>query len=263
MPAPISRASASEATSRKKGSKTWLFPLRPQLSNAVSARILVFPYAAAGALSMRPLVCGLPASVDLLGVSLPGRERRFSESPAVTVGEILTGVDAELENLDLMPTYFLGHSMGASLALAKAISAPESCAGLVISGRLPRREVAESELDMTDSDALVLLRKLGNTASGLLEDPYWRERLIDLFRHDSVLDAEATLLTNVGLLHKPILALGGVDDPFVDAHELGTWKNRTGERCQVQVFPGNHFYLFSSENLLPVGKAICDFIGCS
>jgi pyochelin biosynthesis protein PchC len=263
MSAPISGAIASKVATRPAAAKPWLFPLRPSASDAPKARILVFPYAAAGAMSMRPLVCGLHESVDLLGVSLPGRERRFGEPPAVTVSQIVTGVGSELEKLTVMPTYFLGHSMGASLSLATALAAPETCAGLVVSGRLARREVAESELDMTDTEALVLLGKLGNTAPDLLEDPYWRERLIDLFRHDSRLDAEATVLTNTGLLDKPILALGGADDPFADARELATWADHTRARCDVQIFPGHHFYLFSPENLLPMVQAIGDFINHS
>lgn len=254
--------STSDHTSRKAAGEAWLSPLRRQRSIAFSARILVFPYAAGGATSMRPLVSGLPASVDLVGVTLPGRERRFAESLTVRISEIIAGVCGGLADMDVLPTYFLGHSMGANLALAVALSTPASCAGLIVSGRMPRRGIAEPESCTSVGDPLALLVAMGNTNPELLEDPFWRKRLARLLRHDCELDIEATLLTDTGRLHHPILALGGTDDPFVNANELSLWANRTSSHCEVRVFPGDHFYLFDPVNRSQIEQAVRHFIGC-
>lgn len=256
------KAGTSDNTGRKAAGQPWLSPLRRQRGDTLCARILVFPYAAGGATSMRPLVSGLPASIDLVGVTLPGRERRFGESPAVRASEIIAGVNAGLADMDELPTYFLGHSMGAILALAVALFAPESCAGLIVSGRLPYREITESVSGTSADDVPGLLVAIGNTDPKLLEDPYWRERLTRLFRQDSELDIEATMLTSTGSLDHPILALGGADDPFVNVNELGFWANRTSGRCEVKTFPGDHFYLFESVNRSQIEQAVRHFIGC-
>lgn len=235
----------------------WLFPLRKE-SAAPTSRLLVFPYAAAGASSLRPLVTGLPDTVELLGVSLPGRERRFGEPPLTSHPEIVDGVVAELSVREPLPTYLLGHSMGASLALALAAAAPRLCRGVVVSSRRPTGFAMGMMLSLTDEEIVGFFGAVGNTAPKLLADPFWRDRLVQLFRSDSVLDEQTTQAIADHQLDLHVIALGGADDPYVDARELNGWALRTTGRCDVVILPGEHFFLLDPVNHPAVLRVLAD-----
>ncbi|RAG87121.1 thioesterase [Streptacidiphilus pinicola] len=236
----------------------WLFPMRKQRGDAppAEARLLVLPYAAAGAASLRPLVAGLPPEIEVLGVSLPGRERRFSEPPVTGHDEIVAAVTRELAAREPLPTWLFGHSMGASLALACALAAPELCHGVVTSARKPGGLALESLRGLDDEAIVGFFGSVGNTAPKLLEDPFWRARLIELFRSDIALDEEVSTVIEDAPLHLPVLALGGADDPYVPAAELSAWERRTTGDCRVVVLPGAHFYLLDPANREAVQDAL-------
>jgi surfactin synthase thioesterase subunit len=238
----------------------WLFPLRKAASNP-SARLLVFPYAAAGASALRPLMTRLPESVELLGVALPGRERRFGEPPATSHVEIVQAVAGELAAREPLPAYLFGHSMGASLALALALMEPELCQGVVVSGRKPTGVTMSSVLGMADDEIVSFLGAVGNTAPQLLKDIFWQDRLIQLFRSDTALNVQTSQAIESGLVSQHLIVLGGTDDPYVDPRGLDAWAQRTSGGCDVMVFPGNHFFLLDPSNLPAIasvlGSGIC------
>ncbi len=236
----------------------WLFPLRKRPKDAPpeTARLVVFPYAAAGAASLRPLVAGLPAEIEVLGVSLPGRERRFSEPPVAGHEEIVTAVAHELADLEPLPTWFLGHSMGVSLALACAAATPALCHGVVISARKPTGVALETLRGLDDDDIVGFFTAAGNTAPKLLEDDFWRTKLIELFRSDTRLDAETTHAMDGVRLESPLLILGGADDPYVPPAELRDWAQRTAGRCETRILPGAHFFLLDPDNRDAVQQAL-------
>ncbi|MFD8692528.1 thioesterase II family protein [Streptomyces sp. NPDC059651] len=238
-------------------SSTWLFPLR-KAGDGHSARLLVFPYAASGPTSLRPVVTLLPASVELLGVALPGRERRFGEPLRTTVDDVVRGIGSALDELQPLPTFLLGHSMGASLALAFALSRPGRCAGVAVSGSKPRSAVLDSLNGLTDHEVTSFLGALGSTRSQLLDDPFWSDHLVKLFRHDNDLDVAASSALRSGQLREPLLVLGGADDPYVTPGDLAEWADHTTGGAEVSVFPGGHFFLLDPTNVEPVAAALAD-----
>ncbi|MGW4564092.1 thioesterase II family protein [Streptomyces sp. NPDC004561] len=238
----------------------WLFPLRKAAGEPTS-RLLVFPYAAAGASSLRPLLTGLPGTVELLGVALPGRERRFAEPPLTDSAEFLTAVAGELSDRPALPTALLGHSMGASLALSLALAAPDSCHGVVISGREPSGVALATMLDLSDDEITGFFGTVGHTAPQLLADAYWRERLIALFRSDIHLDLRTSAEIETRTLDQQLLVLGGAEDPYVAADDLIGWSARTTGRCDISVHPGDHFFILSPGNRDAVLAALTGFLG--
>lgn len=73
----------SEGSTAMTSSRVPWWPLM-RLREAVTApraRLLVFPHSGSGPNSLFPLVEPLPEDVEVLGLSLPGRERRFGEPP--------------------------------------------------------------------------------------------------------------------------------------------------------------------------------------
>jgi pyochelin biosynthesis protein PchC len=241
------------------GRRTWTFPLRVATPRP-TYRLLVFPYAGAGATAMLPLARLMPASIDVTGVALPGRERRFSEPAAATVSEVVGGVERELRAMDPLPTYFLGHCMGASLAIALAACSPVACAGLLLSGRLPTGPAVGPESLGDDADTVLLLKTIGHTNPELLSDPYWRRRLVSLIRHDRALAAEAAQLTHNPRVSQRIMAVGGKEDPYVDSAQLYKWAGQTTCGCDVRVYRGGHFYLLDPANVPAVSAGLAKFI---
>ncbi|MGC4987355.1 thioesterase II family protein [Streptomyces sp. DT193] len=238
---------------------SWLFPLRKP-AETFTARLLVFPYAASGPTSLRPMVTLLPPSVELLGVALPGRERRFGDALRTTVTDVVRGVADALDERAPLPTYLLGHSMGASLALAFALSRPAYCAGVAVSGSKPRAAVLGSLDGMSDEEVTTFLGSLGSTRSQLLDDPYWRNHLIQLFRHDNELDVAASRAIQSGRLSEPLLALGGSQDPYIEPEDLASWAEHTTGPSEVALFPGGHFFLLDPANVQAVSATLNDLI---
>ncbi|WP_248965384.1 thioesterase II family protein [Sphaerisporangium perillae] len=128
----------AQATRARSG--TWTAEMRPARAEP-EGRIVVFPHAGAGPNALMPLLACLPEAYDVLGVTLPGRERRFGESYENTPsdpGAVVTGILGELAALPSCPTVFFGHSMGVAVAVAMALAEPGACGRLVLSAH-PRR----------------------------------------------------------------------------------------------------------------------------
>lgn len=240
----------------------WLSPLRRAEAPAapVRSRVVVLPYAAAGATALRPVLTGLPDDVELLGVALPGRERRFGEPPASSLEEIVDAVVAELAVREPVPTSLFGHCMGASMAVVLAMRHPELFAGLVVSGQDPPGG-PWTTADLDDAGILEFLTAAGNTAPELLGDAFWRDKLITLFRSDAELGTQAARATAHDVaLSQDLLVLGGAEDPYVEAARLPGWKARTSGRCDVLVLPGDHFFVIDPPNIPVIARPLGDLV---
>lgn len=257
------RARRSESlpprAAHRGGPPGWLFPLR-RPGGSPSIRLIAFPYAAAGASALRPLVARLPRSIELLGAALPGRERRFSEPPQTSHTQIVQAVAAELAAREPLPTYLFGHSMGASLATAVALAEPALCQGVIVSACKPRRLASLASSALTDDEIATFLSDAGKTAQQLLENDFWRNRLVSLFRSDTELHEQTLRATMDGVLTQHVIALGGADDPYIDARDLGSWSARTKGPCDVMIFQGRHFFLLEDNNLPIIASALSDAI---
>ena len=242
----------------------WLSPLRRAEGVRgvvpVRSRLVVLPYAAAGATALRPVLSGLPDDVELLGVALPGRERRFGEPPAGSLEEIVDAVVAELVAREPVPTSLFGHCMGASMAVVLALRHPELFGGLVVSGQDPPGGPWTTS-DLDDAGIVEFLTAAGNTAPELLSDAFWREKLITLFRSDAEIGTQASRATAAGVaLSQDLLVLGGAEDPYVDAGPLSGWAACTTGRCEVLVLPGDHFFVLDPSNIPVIARPLGDLV---
>ncbi|MGW7302416.1 thioesterase II family protein [Streptomyces sp. NPDC054829] len=244
---------------RSGGRPDWLYPLRKTAAQP-RARLVVFPYAAAGATALRPVLTGLPDEIELLGVALPGRERRFSEPPASALDEIVDAVATELTAGEPVPTCVFGHCMGAGMALVLALAHPHLVRGAVVSGRNPPDVPRSTYRPMDDADIVGFLESAGNTAPELLADAFWRNKLLELFRSDAELGEQASQVIEAGPLGQDLLVLGGADDPYVSPGGLDSWAARTSGRCDVLVLPGDHFFVIDPPNIPVITRALGDLV---
>nr|WP_281179636.1 alpha/beta fold hydrolase [Streptomyces violens] len=216
----------------------------------------MFPHSGAGPNALAPVVEQLPGAYEVLGVTLPGRERRFAESVEVDPSNLVGAVRQELSGLKPCPTVFFGHSLGGSVAVALALADPALCSGLVISAQLPGGSRIERPDEWADADLLRIVELGEGTPRELLADPTWRAYVLGLLRSDLQLGARLGQQNLKGKLAVPVRILGGMQDRLVSVDQLASWHAHVNSGVQVKTFPGGHFYLLDEANAAAVASEI-------
>jgi pyochelin biosynthesis protein PchC len=216
--------------------------------SAAKVRLFVFPHAGGAPAAFRTWPDVLAPQVEPHFVALPGRERRFHETPLTRSDEIIAPVATAIASFDDRPFVLFGHSMGSMLAFEVARqlrrSGRRGPAALVVSGRCapqlkPRTPVLR---DLPDSELIRQVARLfGGISAELLHEP----ELIDLMV--GVLRADLTVIESYRYVPEEplgcsILALGGTDDPWVTEDELEAWRQQTSAGFASAQFGGDHFY---------------------
>ncbi|MFE3944090.1 thioesterase II family protein [Streptomyces sp. NPDC059118] len=210
------------------------------------ARLLVVPHSGGGPNRYLRLLDDLPVDVEILGLTLPGRERRRTEPPGATLDEVLTSL-AAIRRPEL-PTLILGHSLGATLGLHLAHALGEHCVGLIASGQGPGDGTGRLSEHSSDEDVLRLLELGGDMPSAILDNAGWRTALLDNLRADLGLGRESAGRSRGIRIDAPITVLCGREDRLVDQDVLPGWGAHSSAECEVRVFPGGHFALFDPAN---------------
>ncbi len=227
----------------------WLFCPRPNPQAAL--RLFCFPYAGGGASVYRRWPAGLPASVEVCGLRLPGHEGRFRE-PAFTRLTPLVDALAEalLPALD-RPFAFFGHSMGALIAfeLARRLhrDGRPTPRHLFLSARAaPQLHRPDPCHNLPEPLFREHLRRLGGTPPEVLEHPELMKLLLPMLRADFAV-CETYVHQPDEPLGCPITAFGGLDDPLPRREQLEGWRAHTRAGFRLHMLPGNHFFLHSAE----------------
>ncbi|GIG40588.1 thioesterase II family protein [Cellulomonas phragmiteti] len=220
---------------------------RPRPRPGAGVRLVCLPHAGGSAGAYRPWAPLLPAGVDLVCVQPPGREDRFTEPPVDDMATLVDRVaDALLPLLD-RPYVLFGHSMGSAVAVElarrlRALGADEP-ARLVASGRRAPADAVPGSVHRSSDDAIVAeLVRLGGTSPEVLAEPGLREAVLRNVRADYRL-VETYRPFPGAPLTCPVTVFLGDADPEVDAAGAEGWARTTTGRLDVQVFPGDHFYL--------------------
>ncbi|MCX5193518.1 alpha/beta fold hydrolase [Streptomyces sp. NBC_00249] len=217
---------------------------------------MVIPHSGGGPNALLPLVGRLPDSLEVVGVTLPGRERRFAEDPEISPNDLVEGILAELSGLAPMPTVLFGHSLGGSIALALTLADPTVCSALVISAQLPDGSQIERPEEWDDSVLLAVVERGGGTPPGLLDDPAWREHMLRLLRADLTLGGRLARRNAQGRVAHPLTVIGGEQDLLVPAEKLNAWADRADAGLSSYILPGGHFYLMDEANCDIIAAAV-------
>jgi surfactin synthase thioesterase subunit len=241
-----SSATSGEAIQRD-GAGGWL--QWPMARRDAALRLFCFHPAGVGAAVYRQWGLGLPSSVEVAAVQLPGRANRLKEPPVANIPLL---VDALVSNL--APHFegrfaFFGHSMGAVLAyeLAHALRnrGLPSPSHLILSGRkaptVPNRFPPISHLP--DHDFVTEINsRYGGIAPEILQHQDVLNLLLPCLRAD--IAALENFVPQVRPpLDIPIAAFGGDRDHQTPVENLEPWRQETTADFGVRVFAGGHFYL--------------------
>jgi medium-chain acyl-[acyl-carrier-protein] hydrolase len=231
----------------------WLMCTRPRPE--ARWRLLCFPYAGGGANIFRGWQDGLPSTIEVCAVELPGRAKRLLETPFTDLSSLVRiAAHALLPYLD-KPFAFFSHSMGAiiSFELARYLRDEEGLKPLhlFVAGRrapqLPETDVPTYNLP--EADFIQELRRLQGTPEEVLENPELMELMLPILRADFEL-IQTYHYTDEAPLDCPITAFGGEQDEGVSLADLEAWREQTTNTFSLHILPGNHFFLNTARPLL-------------
>ncbi|WP_380227974.1 thioesterase II family protein [Kitasatospora misakiensis] len=230
--------------------ESWTTTLRHPARGAPLGRVVVLAHSGAGPNALLPMLRHLPDAYELVGVTLPGRERRFGDDVPDAPPEPAAVVDAalrELHRLPRLPTVHFGHSLGAALAAALTLAAPDLCEGLVLSAH-PAGPPAERATDWPEQELLDIIRLGGGTPAEVLREPFLREHVLAVLRHDLTLGQRLAEEITGREIPVPVCVLAGEDDELVDVEQLARWQHQAVAGYSQRVFPGGHFFLLDDDN---------------
>ena len=218
-------------------------------------RLFCFPYAGGAASVFRDWSDGLPADVEVCPVQFPGRGTRLME-PAYSQLPLLVGALAEalLPLLD-RPFAFFGHSLGSlvSFELARSLQTKHKMRPirLIVSAgpapQIPHR--GQPIHTLPEEEFSAELRRLSGTPEDLLNHKELMDIVLPSLRADFAL-FESYQYSWGPPLNCPISTYGGLSDQRVSHRDLEAWRDQTLASFSIRMFPGDHFYLKTTQTLL-------------
>lgn len=228
---------------------TYLEPAEPLKLNC-----FFFPYAGAGTQHFRHWLAHLPRQVGCYLVHLPGHEQRIGEPSFDRLEPLIQALSAAILPCVHQPFVFFGHSMGALLSfeLARALRRqkrplPQRLFVSACSAPQIRDWHAPSS---TLSDAAFLQKIDDRTLPAEVRaDQNLLHTFLPVIRGDFAL-CETYCYVAEPPLDCPISVCGGIEDACVGYEEIVAWGQQTSASCCVRMFPGNHLFLYSAQDLL-------------
>lgn len=259
IPRLQARLAEKQATWANLSSDAW-FPggsdCRPD-----EIRVFCFHHAGGSAASFHDWLA--PARLQgmhLCPVELPGRGRRFHETPWSDCHTLVSAIIEVIQPFIHQPFALFGHSLGALLAFETARRLQEQhaslpLAGLFVSGRCPPHCAPDLPLRHLLSDAALFteLAVLGGTPEKILQNEELLALLLPVLRADfsvtenwSYQDAGRYY----GILDCPIIACTGDSDAQVSSALMAEWQRYGRKKSELHVFSGGHFWLYQHTQTL-------------
>ncbi|WP_215396288.1 thioesterase II family protein [Rheinheimera oceanensis] len=218
------------------------------MANENRLTLVVMPFAGSGA-SVFNEWNQLNNNIDVVAIQLPGREKRFIETPYT---DVKTAVDLELQQvLDAIdpnqPIAIFGHSLGAVLAYEMVhllVKQPGlDVRSLYVSGSPgPRTQRTKRATGLNDDDFVKCVEEFAGYSHVALKDPNMRELLLPLLRADVEMHENYKPSRDIKL-NIPIYTLRGDQDTLVSAEMADQWKDATTAPKHCIEFSGGHMYL--------------------
>ncbi|MBD2355189.1 thioesterase [Tolypothrix sp. FACHB-123] len=218
-------------------------------------RLFCFPYAGGSSLIFRTWTNFLPPSVEVCAIELPGRGKQIQLPPFHRIDPLVDAIASVIHPYLDKPFAFFGHSMGGlvSFELGRLLRQKYGILplNLFISGRrAPQLPDTEPPIHNLPEPAFIEeLRHLNGTPSAVLENAELMQLFLPTLRADFAV-LETYIYTPEAALECPITVFGGLEDTEASYDELQAWKEQTKANFNLHMFPGDHFFIHSSQSLL-------------
>jgi len=231
----------------------WVAPLNPRPQAGL--RLFCLPYAGGDAGVFSGWSAGLPESVEVCPILLPGRAARIAEPLVADMKTLVRALAQGLANWTDRPFVLFGHSTGALVAfeLARRLEQEGRLpAQLLVSGcgapQLPPGRPGQIH-DLPDADFLEQLRALGGMPDAMLANPELRDLFLPILRADFKLTETYRYVPGVPL-RCPVTAFTGLEDRFVSRQSAEAWRDQTTGAFALYTLPSDHLFLISDRHLL-------------
>ncbi|XP_033639702.1 S-acyl fatty acid synthase thioesterase, medium chain-like [Asterias rubens] len=235
-----------------------------------SHRLFCFPWAGGGTLFYAAWTKLLPGNIEVNAIRLPGRESRFKD-PLYSNLDLLIEELCRilLPSLQEKPFSFFGHSMGAIVCFELACYLKKhhnlEPVHMFLSGAtapystLRQEKVTDKPLDqLTDDEFLERLGKLGGTPKEVLANKSLIRLFIPVIRADLILlEKYSKEAPSDPPLSCPMNFFDGAEDRTRN-HDIDNWKTISSGSFDVQLLPGEHFYLQQEENTAKIIQTIAE-----
>lgn len=232
------------------GFRTWFQPVSSGAGPS-RIRLFCFPHAGGAASAFSSWRGGMPDGLEIHAAQLPGRESRIMEPPISALDELVdqltTAIEPAIETGEQFALF--GHSAGALIAweLARSVRGRFGIGPvhLFVSACQSPSNVRAGYDDLhglDDTDLLARLGEMNGTPAEAMANPELMRMVLPVIRADFGLFAGYDAALS-GVLDCPVTVLGGDRDPVVAPDALARWAEATTAEVDVQVLPGDHFYL--------------------
>jgi medium-chain acyl-[acyl-carrier-protein] hydrolase len=218
-------------------------------------RLFCFPYAGGAASVFRSWSDGLPTDVEVCPVQFPGRGTRLMEPPFSQLSLLVEALAEALCPLLDKPFALFGHSLGSlvSFELARQLRANHQARPVrLFASAGPAPQVPHRGLpihNLPEREFAAKLRRLDGTPGELLNHKELMDIVLTSLRADFAL-YESYEYSSGPPLNCPISTFGGLSDQRVNHDDLEAWRDQTTASFSIRMFPGDHFFLKSTQPLL-------------
>jgi medium-chain acyl-[acyl-carrier-protein] hydrolase len=224
------------------------------LKQTARARVVCFPYAGGTASVFNGLLGALPSDLDVCAFEPPGRQKRGHEPLVTDMDALLQPLLDESGWLLDRPCVFLGHSLGSWMAFELARKLREvkqrlPVAMVLAGARAPQLPRPRALSALPDDVFMAELRAMNGTPSEVLDDPELMAYVQPRIRADFAL-GERYAPRTAPALQLPFVVLGGSSDRWVQAAHLQAWSVHCAGEFQLQLLPGDHFFIHSQQRAL-------------
>jgi surfactin synthase thioesterase subunit len=222
-------------------------------------RLFCLPFAGGGSAAYRGWRGRFGGDVDVIPITLPGREMRFAEPAYRALAPLVDAMADGLASLLDRPYALFGYSMGALIAhrLADRLAAGEAGEPahlFAAAHRAPQLARRLEPIHDLPSDAFWhRLGQYNSMPSPVLENRELRDLLEPVLRADFAV-VETAGPPPARRLSCPVTAIGGSLDRFVDAAALQAWAAVTTGSFECLTMAGGHFFINE------VGDALIDAV---
>jgi surfactin synthase thioesterase subunit len=222
------------------------FAGRGASADTAVAQLFCLPFAGGGAAAYRAWPPDLPASIELLPVQLPGRERRLADDPDFAIADVAEAISRRADR----PFALYGHSMGGRIAFEVVRELRRTGRPLPVllavggtrAPHLPTSGVLSGVSALPDDEMFAALTEAGGTPAELLEHRELMTLFAPMVRAD-FRRLDEYVFTEEPPLPVPIDAFHGSDDELVTPEDVAAWQRHTSAAFAMHEVPGSHFFL--------------------
>ncbi|MDP4176024.1 MAG: alpha/beta fold hydrolase [Bacteroidota bacterium] len=232
---------------------TWLTYMK--MNPRSNKRLFCFPYAGGSSIVFRKWPENLPENIELAAIELPGRGRRLHEPLIKEIHPLVDKLTEDVYTQLKKPFYLFGHSMGALIAFEFACALKEKYdlepEHLYVSAHAAP-QICRKENPLHNLPRIEFIERL-KELNGIPKEVLANEELMDLVI--PILRADFTICETYRYEHQvvlscPISVFGGLYDSSVKKADLEPWADLTSSSFDLNLLPGDHFFISKCENLL-------------